>query len=57
MENPVHLKNENMTEKSVNKINTSGVKKYKERINSVLLCVSQVSDTCSVLTIRYIFGE
>jgi len=53
MENPVHLKNENVTEKSVNKINTSGVQKYKEPIDSVLLCVSQVS----VLTIRYIFRE
>jgi len=42
MENPLHLKNENVTEKSVNKINTSSVKKYKEQIDSVLLCVSQV---------------
>ena len=57
MENPVHLTNENVTEKSVNKINTSSVKKYKEPTVSVLLCVSQVSNMCLVLTIRYIFGE
>jgi hypothetical protein len=42
MENPIHLKNENVTEKSVNKINTSSVKRYKEPIASVLLRVSQV---------------
>jgi hypothetical protein len=57
MENLLNLKNENVTEKSVNKINTSSVKKYKEPIVSVLLCVSQVSKMHSVLTIRYVLGE